>query len=95
MSTITVTHSHAAPVPREYLCRSGYKARTAGTQRDRNAAFAEAWAFTRSIEVLAISQDQAPAPGIKDRDNLPQNAEVWAREFIGRDANRILGPQEA
>jgi hypothetical protein len=90
----TTTYSHAAPYIRLQLMHAVYAAYSARTQRDRNESFARAAAYRLALSIMANSLDQTPVPGIADVDSLPPSALGNTREWLGKDADLILGTEE-
>lgn len=84
-------YSHAAPYIRYYLVYAVYTAYSSTTQRDRREAFAKAGAYRDALRIMADSQDQMPVAGIADIETLPPSALGNAQEWLGKDADKILG----
>jgi hypothetical protein len=92
---ITKTYSHAAPFIRESLVRAVHSANAARTQRDRAKYFAEAFAYGQTLNIMRLSSDQAPAPGIHRLWAIAPGTVALeeARAFLGGSADDILGTQ--
>jgi len=89
-------YSHAAPAIRERLIRAVYAAECAKTQRDRARYFNQAYAYGDCLEIMMHSGDttECVAPGIANRENLPNGSEAQARKYLGLNADRFLGSAE-
>lgn len=87
------TYSHAAPYIRERLVSAVLAGKAATTKLERSRKFNEAYAYSQALKIMAASQDQEPAPGIADRSGLGTGIRM-AREWLGSDADLILGPEE-
>lgn len=85
--------SHALPVMRDRLVRAHYNAEISKTKRDRLAGFKEAFAWASAIKVLLDSDDYTSIDGIMDVEGLPSGSLKRCREWLGQDADKILGPE--
>lgn len=86
--------NHAAPMLRERLIRACGMAAAAGTQRDRKAYYQEAYAYGGALDVLRRSEDGkavTDTEGIFQPWAIPKNAWQATAEFLGLNADRLLG----
>ena len=88
---MTLLYAHAAPVIRELLIRAVHKGRTSKLKREQSSNMAHAYGFARALDIMTHSGDQAPMPGIDGAFALPSGALDLTREWLGSDADRILG----
>jgi hypothetical protein len=91
---VTVTRTHAAPYIRYQLIQYVGMAGASRTKRDRLMYLHMARGLGQALGIMSQSQDQQPIDGIADRESLPIGYERAAREWLGHEADRLLGPDE-
>lgn len=88
---MTLLYAHAAPVIRELLIRAVHQGRTSKLKREQSANMAHAYGFARALDVMSMAHDQTPVAGIAGDFALPSGSIDMTREYLGNDADRILG----
>lgn len=92
--SVTVRYSHASPYILNKAAYACHKSKTAKTERDRRQARGEAYGLISALEYLRASASWTnEPPGIADADTLPHGAITLLIQFIGSDAEAMLGKE--